>query len=155
MFLLTDIENIILKEPILTLIILIFFTYTIIKALIVILRKCDLVSIEFGRDYTWYNLLSLFNIWISLGFVLLVFVLDNTYSTFTIIERVLSGVILLDALLAFNIHNHLLEYRSYTTGMMKRSEYIEVRKQYFRQAIYLLLMWVLIVLTFNLDLLIY
>ena len=155
MFLLTDIENIILKEPILTLIILIFFTYTIIKALIVILRKCDLVSIEFGRDYTWYNLLSLFNIWISLGFVLLVFVLDNTYSTFTIIERVLSGIILLDALLAFNIHNHLLEYRSYTTGMMKRSEYIEVRKQYFRQAIYLLLMWVLIVLTFNLDLLIY
>lgn len=113
MFLLTDIENIILKEPILTLIILIFFTYTIIKALIVILRKCDLVSIEFGRDYTWYNLLSLFNIWISLGFVLLVFVLDDTYSTFTIIERVLSGVILLDALLAFNIHNHLLEYRSY------------------------------------------
>ena len=155
MFLLTDIENIILKEPILTLIILIFFTYTIIKALIVLLRKCDLVSIEFGRDYTWYNLLSLFNIWISLGFVLLVFVLDNTYSTLTIIERVLSGVILLDALLAFNIHNHLLEYRSYTTGMMKRSEYIEVRKQYFRQAIYLLLMWVLIVLTFNLDLLIY
>ena len=155
MFLLTDIENIILKEPILTLIILIFFTYTIIKALIVILRKCDLVSIEFGRDYTWYNLLSLFNIWISLGFVLLVFVLDNTYSTFTIIERVLSGIILLDALLAFNIHNYLLEYRSYTVGMMKRSEYIEVRKQYFRQAIYLLLMWVLIVLTFNLDLLIY
>ena len=38
---------------------------------------------------------------------------------------------------------------------MKRSEYIEVRKQYFRQAIYLLRMWVLIVLTFNLDLLIY
>ena len=155
MFLLTDIENIILKEPILTLIILIFFTYTIIKALIVILRKCDLVSIEFGRDYTWYNLLSLFNIWISLGFVLLVFVLDNTYSTFTIIERVLSGIILLDALLAFNIHNHLLEYRSYTTGMMKRSEYIEVRKQYFRQAIYLLLMWLLMVLTFNLDLLVF
>lgn len=52
MFLLTDIENIILKVPILTLIILIFFTYTIIKALIVILRKCGLVSIEFGRDYT-------------------------------------------------------------------------------------------------------
>ena len=155
MFLLTDIENIILKEPILTLIILIFFTYTIIKALIVILRKCGLVSIEFGRDYTWYNLLSLFNIWISLGFVLLVFVLDNTYSTFTIIERVLSGAILLDALLAFNIHNHLLEYRSYIVGMMKRSEYIEVRKQYFRQAIYLLLMWLLMVLTFNLDLLIY
>ena len=113
MFLLTDIENIILKEPILTLIILIFFTYTIIKALIVILRKCGLVSIELGRNYSWYNLLSLFNIWISLGFVLLVFVLDDTYSTFTIIERVLSGVILLDALLAFNIHNHLLEYRSY------------------------------------------
>ena len=69
MFLLTDIENIILKEPILTLIILIFFTYTIIKALIVILRKCGLVSIELGRNYSWYNLLSLFNIWISLGFV--------------------------------------------------------------------------------------
>lgn len=47
MFLLTDIENIIFKEPILTLIILIFFIYTIIKALIVILRKCGLVSIEF------------------------------------------------------------------------------------------------------------
>ena len=155
MFLLTDIENIILKEPILTLIILIFFTYTIIKVLIVILKKYGLVTIELGRDYSWYNLLSLFNIWISLGFVLLVFVLDDTYSTFTIIERVLSGVILLDALLAFNIHNHLLEYRSYTVGMMKRSEYIEVRKQYFRQAIYLLLMWLLMVLTFNLDLLIY
>ena len=155
MFLLTDIENIILKEPILTLIILIFFTYTIIKVLIVILKKYGLVTIELGRDYSWYNLLSLFNIWISLGFVLLVFVLDDTYSTFTIIERVLSGVILLDALLAFNIHNHLLEYRSYNVGLMKRSEYIEVRKQYFRQAIYLLLMWVLIVLTFNLDLLIY
>ena len=155
MFLLTYIENIILKEPILTLIILVFFIYTIIKVLIVILKKYGLVTIELGRNYSWYNLLSLFNIWISLGFVLLVFVLDDTYSTFTIIERVLSGVILLDALLAFNIHNHLLAYSSYTVGMMKRSEYIEVRKQYLRQAIYLLLMWLLIVLTFNLDLLIY
>ena len=155
MFLLTSVEDIVLKQPILTLIIMIFFLYAFLKLFLAVLRKCGLVSIEFGRDYTWYNLLSLFNIWISLGFVLLVFVLDNTYSTFTIIERVLSGVILLDALLAFNIHNHLLEYRSYTVGMMKRSEYIEVRKQYFRQAIYLLLMWVLIVLTFNLDLLIY
>ena len=113
------------------------------------------MAIKLGRDYDWYNLLSLFNIWISLGFVLLVFVLDDTYSTFTIIERVLSGVILLDALLAFNIHNHLLEYRSYNVGLMKRSEYIEVRKQYFRQAIYLLLMWLLMVLTFNLDLLVF
>ena len=155
MFLLTSVENIVLKQPILTLIIMIFFLYAFLKLFLAVLRKCGLVAIELGRDYDWYNLLSLFNIWISLGFVLLVFVLDNTYSTFTIIERVLSGVILLDALLAFNIHNHLLEYRSYTTGMMKRSEYIEVRKQYFRQAIYLLLMWVLIVLTFNLDLLIY
>ena len=127
MFLLTYIENIILKEPILTLIILVFFIYTIIKVLIVILKKYGLVTIELGRNYSWYNLLSLFNIWISLGY----------------------------ALLAFNIHNHLLEYRSYTVGMMKRSEYIEVRKQYLRQAIYLLLMWLLIVLTFNLDLLIY
>ena len=151
MFLLTDIENIILKEPILTLIILIFFIYTIIKVLIVILKKYSLVTIELGRDYSWYN----FNIWISLAFVLLVFVLGDAYSTLTIIERVLSAIILLDALLAFNIHNHLLEYRSYTVGMMKRSEYIEVRKQYLRQAIYLLLMWLLIVLTFNLDLLIY
>ena len=155
MLLLNDIENIIFKEPILTLIILIFFIYTIIKVLIVILKKYGLVSIELGRDYSWYNWLSIFNIWISLVFVLLVFVLDDTYSTLTIIERVLSGVILLDALLAFNIHNHLLEYRSYIVGMMKRSEYIEVRKQYFRQAIYLLLMWLLMVLTFNLDLLIY
>ena len=155
MFLLTDIENIILKESILTLIILIFFIYTIIKVLIVILKKYGLVTIELGRDYSWYNLLSLFNIWISLAFVLLVFVLGDAYSTLTIIERVLSAIILLDALLAFNIHNHLLEYRSYNVGLMKRSEYIEVRKQYFRQAIYLLLMWVLIVLTFNLDLLIY
>ena len=39
MFLLTYIENIILKEPILTLIILVFFIYTIIKVLIVILKK--------------------------------------------------------------------------------------------------------------------
>ena len=155
MFLLTSVEDIVLKQPILTLIIMIFFLYAFFKLFLAVLRKCGLVTIDLGRDYDWYNLLSLFNIWISLGFVLLVFVLDDTYSTFTIIERVLSGVILLDALLAFNIHNHLLEYRSYTTGMMKRSEYIEVRKQYFRQAIYLLLMWVLIVLTFNLDLLIY
>ena len=155
MFLLTDIENIILKEPILTLIILIFFIYTIIKVLIVILKKYSLVTIELGRDYSWYNWLSIFNIWISLAFVLLVFVLGDAYSTLTIIERVLSAIILLDALLAFNIHNHLLEYKSYTVGMMKRIEYIDVRKQYSRQAIYLLLMWVLIVLTFNLDLLIY
>lgn len=155
MLLLTDIENIIFKEPILTLIILIFSIYTIIKVLIVILKKCGLVTIELGRNYGWYNWLSIFNIWISLLFVLLVFVLDNTYSTLTIIERVFSGIILLDALLAFNIHNHLLEYRSYTTGMMKRIEYIEVRKQYLRQAIYLLLIWLLMVLTFNLDLLIY
>ena len=55
MFLLTDIENIILKEPILTLIILIFFIYTIIKVLIVILKKYSLVTIELGRDYSWYN----------------------------------------------------------------------------------------------------
>ena len=155
MFLLTDIENIILKEPILTFIILIFFIYTIIKVLIVILKKYGLVTIELGRDYSWYNWLSIFNIWISLGFVLLVFVLGDTYSTLTIIERVLSAIILLDALLAFNIHNHLLEYKSYTVGMMKHIEYIEVRKQYSRQAIYLLLIWLLIVLTFNLDLLIY
>ena len=155
MFLLTDIENIILKEPILTLIILIFFIYTIIKVLIVILKKYSLVTIELGRDYSWYNWLSIFNIWISLAFVLLVFVLGDTYSTLTIIERVLSAIILLDALLAFNIHNHLLEYKSYTVGMMKRIEYIDVRKQYSRQAIYLLLIWLLVVLTFNLDLLIY
>lgn len=155
MFLLTDIENIILKEPILTFIILIFFIYTIIKVLIVILKKYGLVTIELGRDYSWYNWLSIFNIWISLGFVLLVFVLGDTYSTLTIIERVLSAIILLDALLAFNIHNHLLEYKSYTVGMMKHIEYIEVRKQYSRQAIYLLLIWLLVVLTFNLDLLIY
>lgn len=155
MFLLTDIENIILKEPILTLIILIFFIYTIIKVLIVMLKKYGLVTIELGRDYSWYNWLSIFNIWISLAFVLLVFVLGDTYSTLTIIERVLSAIILLDALLAFNIHNHLLEYKSYTVGMMKHIEYIEVRKQYSRQAIYLLLIWLLVVLTFNLDLLIY
>ena len=155
MFLLTSVEDKVLKQPILTLIIMIFFLYAFLKLFLAVLRKYGLVTIELGRDYDWYNLLSLFNIWISLGFVLLVFVLDDTYSTFTIIERVLSGIILLDALLAFNIHNHLLEYRSYTTGMMKRSEYIEVRKQYFRQAIYLLLMWLLMVLTFNLDLLIY
>lgn len=155
MLLLNEIENIIFKEPILTLIILIFFIYTIIKVLIVILKKYGLVSIEMGRDYSWYNWLSIFNIWISLAFVLLVFVLDDTYSTLTIIERVLSGIILLDALLAFNIHNHLLEYRLYTVGMMKRIEYIEVRKQYLRQAIYLVLIWLLIILTFNLDLLIY
>lgn len=155
MFLLTDIENIILKEPILTLIILIFFIYTIIKVLIVILKKYGLVTIELGRDYRWYNWLSIFNIWISLAFVLLVFVLDDAYSTLTIIERVLSAIILLDALLAFNIHNHLLEYKSYTIGMMKRIEYIDVRKQYSRQAIYLLLIWLLVVLTFNLDLLVF
>ena len=155
MFLLTDIENIILKEPILTLIILIFFIYTIIKVLIVILKKYSLVTIELGRDYSWYNWLSIFNIWISLAFVLLVFVLGDAYSTLTIIERLLSAIILLDALLAFNIHNHLLEYKSYTVGMMKRIEYIDVRKQYSRQAIYLLLIWLLVVLTFNLDLLIY
>ena len=155
MLLLTDIENIILKEPILTLIILIFFIYTIIKVLIVILKKYSLVTIELGRDYSWYNWLSIFNIWISLAFVLLVFVLGDAYSTLTIIERVLSAIILLDALLAFNIHNHLLEYKSYTVGMMKRIEYIDVRKQYSRQAIYLLLIWLLVVLTFNLDLLIY
>lgn len=155
MFLLTDIENIILKEPILTLIILIFFIYTIIKVLIVILKKYSLVTIELGRDYSWYYWLSIFNIWISLAFVLLVFVLGDAYSTLTIIERVLSAIILLDALLAFNIHNHLLEYKSYTVGMMKRIEYIDVRKQYSRQAIYLLLIWLLVVLTFNLDLLIY
>ena len=155
MLLLNDIENIIFKEPILTLIILIFFIYTIIMVLIVILKKYGLVSIELGRDYSWYNWLSIFNIWISLVFVLLVFVLDDTYSTLTIIERVLSGIILLDALLAFNIHNHLLEYRSYAVGMMKRIEYIEVRNQYLRQAVYLLLIWLLVVLTFNLDLLIY
>ena len=155
MLLLNDIENIIFKEPILTLIILIFFIYTIVKVLIVILKKYGLVTIEMGRDYSWYNWLSIFNIWISLVFVLLVFVLDDTYSTLTIIERVLSSIILLDALLAFNIHNHLLEYRSYTIGMIKRIEYIEVRNQYLRQAIYLLLIWLLIVLTFNLDLLIY
>ena len=155
MLLLNDIENIIFKEPILTLIILIFFIYTIIKVLIVILKKYGLVSIELGRDYSWYNWLSIFNIWISLAFVLLVFVLGDTYSTLTIIERVLSAIILLDALLAFNIHNHLLEYKSYTVGMMKHIEYIEVRKQYSRQAIYLLLIWLLVVLTFNLDLLIY
>ena len=59
------------------------------------------MSIEFGRDYTWYNLLSLLIYGSSLGFVLLVFVLDNTYSAFTIIERVFVRVILLDALLAF------------------------------------------------------
>ena len=122
MFLLTDIENIILKEPILTFIILIFFIYTIIKVLIVILKKYGLVTIELGRDYSWYNWLSIFNIWISLAFVLLVFVLGDTYSTLTIIERVLSAIILLDALLAFNIHNHLLEYKSYTVGMMKHIE---------------------------------
>ena len=155
MFLLTDIENIILKEPILTLIILIFFIYTIIKVLIVILKKYGLVTIELGRDYSWYNWLSIFNIWISFAFVLLVFVLGDAYSTLTIIERVLSAIILLDALLAFNIHNHLLEYKSYTVGMMKRIEYIDVRKQYSRQAIYLLIIWLLVVLTFNLDLLIY
>ena len=130
-------------------------SYTIIKVLIVILKKYGLVTIELGRDYSWYNWLSIFNIWISLGFVLLVFVLGDTYSTLTIIERVLSAIILLDALLAFNIHNHLLEYKSYTVGMMKHIEYIEVRKQYSRQAIYLLLIWLLVVLTFNLDLLIY
>ena len=113
MFLLTSVEDIVLKQPILTLIIMIFFLYAFLKLFLAVLRKCGLVTIELGRDYDWYNLLSLFNIWISLGFVLLVFVLDDTYSTFTIIERVLSGVILLDALLAFNIHNHLLEYRSY------------------------------------------
>lgn len=155
MLLLNDIENIIFKEPILTLIILLFFIYTIIKVLIGLLKKYGLVSIKMGRDYSWYNWLSIFNIWISLVFVLLVFVLDDTYSTLTIIERVLSGIILLDALLAFNIHNHLLEYRAYTVGMMKRIEYIEVRNQYLRQAVYLLLIWLLIVLTFNLDLLIY
>lgn len=155
MLLLNDIENIIFKEPILTLIILLFFIYTIIKVLIGLLKKYGFVSIEMGRDYSWYNWLSIFNIWISLVFVLLVFVLDDTYSTLTIIERVLSGIILLDALLAFNIHNHLLEYRAYTVGMMKRIEYIEVRNQYLRQAVYLLLIWLLIVLTFNLDLLIY
>ena len=113
------------------------------------------MTIELGRDYSWYNWLSIFNIWISLAFVLLVFVLGDAYSTLTIIERVLSAIILLDALLAFNIHNHLLEYKSYTVGMMKRIEYIDVRKQYSRQAIYLLLIWLLVVLTFNLDLLIY
>ena len=155
MLLLNDIENIIFKEPILTLIILLFFIYTIIKVLIGLLKKYGLVSIEMGRDYSWYNWLSIFNIWISLVFVLLVFVLDDTYSTLTIIERVLSGIILLDALLAFNIHNHLLEYRAYTVGMMKRIEYIEVRNQYLRQAVYLFLIWLLVVLTFNLDLLIY
>ena len=155
MLLLNDIENIIFKEPILTLIILLFFIYTIIKVLIGLLKKYGLVSIEMGRDYSWYNWLSIFNIWISLVFVLLVFVLDDTYSTLTIIERVLSGIILLDALLAFNIHNHLLEYRSYAVGMMKRIEYIEVRNQYLRQAVYLFLIWLLVVLTFNLDLLIY
>ena len=113
MFLLTSVEDIVLKQPILTLIIMIFFLYAFLKLFLAVLRKYGLVAIKLGRDYDWYNLLSLFNIWISLGFVLLVFVLDDTYSTFTIIERVLSGVILLDALLAFNIHNHLLEYRSY------------------------------------------
>ncbi len=76
------------------------------------------MTIESGRDYGWYNWLSIFNIWISLAFVLLVFVLDDNYSTFTSIERLLSGIILLDALLAFNIHNHLLEYRSYTLGII-------------------------------------
>ena len=47
------------------------------KLFLAVLRKCGLVTIELGRDYDWYNLLSLFNIWISLGFVLLVFVLDD------------------------------------------------------------------------------
>ena len=62
MFLLTSVEDIVLKQPILTLIIMIFFLYAFLKLFLAVLRKCGLVAIELGCDYSWYNLFSLFNI---------------------------------------------------------------------------------------------
>ena len=71
---------------------------------------------------------------------------------FTISERILLGVVLLDVLLSFNIHNHLLEYRAYNLKEIKRIEYTTQRKHYVRQASYLIIIWLLSILVFNIDL---
>lgn len=93
---------------------IIFLIYFLIKLLLEILNKHSIVTFTIGQDYAWYNWLSLINILFSLAFVVTsYFIASVNFFQFTIMERILSGIVLLDVLLLFNIHNHLLEYRAY------------------------------------------
>lgn len=153
MFLLSYIENISFSHLMMMIFLIMFLIYFLIKLLLEILKKYGLVTFTIGRDYAWYNWLSLVNILFSLAFVVTSYFIGSVeFFQFTILERILLGIVLLDVLLSFNIHNHLLEYRAYNLKEIKRIEYIAQRKQYVIQAAYLLIIWLLCILVFNIDL---
>ena len=133
---------------------IIFLIYFLIKSIIGNLKKnMALLTYTIGRDYAWYNWVSLVNILFSLAFIVSSYFIGSVdFFQFTISERILLGVVLLDVLLSFNIHNHLLEYRAYILKKIKRIEYTTQRKHYVRQASYLIIIWLLSILVFNIDL---
>ena len=153
MFLLSNIENISFRHLIMIIFLIIFLIYFLIKLLLEILNKHGVVTFTIGQDYAWYNWLSLVNILFSLAFIVSSYFIGSVdFFQFTISERILLGTVLLDVLLSFNIHNHLLEYRAYNLKEIKRIEYTTQRKHYAIQASYLLVIWLLVVLVFNIDL---
>ena len=48
---------------------IIFLIYFLIKVLLEILKKYGFVTYTIGRDYAWYNWLSLVNVLFSLAFI--------------------------------------------------------------------------------------
>ena len=155
MFLLTYIENISFSHLIMMISLIIFLIYFLIKVLLEILKN-GFVTYTIGRDYAWYNWLSLVNTLFSLAFIVSSYFIGSVdFFQFTISERILLGIVLLDVLLSFNIHNHLLEYRAYNLKEIKRIEYTTQRKHYVRQASYLIIIWLLSILVFNIDLLLF
>lgn len=153
MFLLSYIENRSFSHLIMMISLIIFLIYFLIKVLLEILKKYGFVTYTIGRDYAWYNWLSLVNILFSLALIVSSYFIGSVdFFQFTISERILLGVVLLDVLLSFNIHNHLLEYRAYNLKEIKRIEYTTQRKHYVRQASYLIIIWLLSILVFNIDL---
>ena len=91
--------------------------------------------------------MSLVNTLFSLAFIVSSYFIGSVdFFQFTISERILLGIVLLDVLLSFNIHNHLLEYRAYNLKEIKRIEYTTQRKHYVRQASYLIIIWLLSIL---------
>lgn len=97
MFLLSYIENISFSHLIMMISLIIFLIYFLIKVLLEILKKYGFVTYTIGRDYAWYNWLSLVNILFSLAFIVSSYFIGFVdFFQFTISERILLGVVLLD-----------------------------------------------------------
>ena len=95
---------------------IIFLIYFLIKLLLEILNKHSIVTFTIGQDYAWYNWLSLINILFSLAFVVTsYFIASVNFFQFTMMERILSGIVLLDVLFEQNILYYTKETLCYTS----------------------------------------